>query len=126
MRVFAAICLGLTVWAVQGLANKSCGQNFVPRIASRSVGADAPAGGKFTIILFWKQDDAATQKMSAALKASLARRTDRATSMAVNIADPANQAIVEQYKGQPRSDADGPMHRSKRCNHRRNTGSNYR
>jgi len=98
MRVFATICLGLTVWAVQGLANKSCAQDFAPRIASRSVGADAPRSEKFTLILFWKQNDAATQKMSEALKSSLAKRTDRATSIAVNIADPANQAIVEQYK----------------------------
>jgi hypothetical protein len=73
-------------------------QEVGQRIASRTVPAEAPVAQKFTFILFWKEDNAATQTMAAALKSALATRADRATWAGVNVADPANQALVERYK----------------------------
>jgi hypothetical protein len=52
---------------------------------------------KFTFILFWKEDNAATQAMTAALKESVAQRSQRAEWTAVNVNDAAQRPLVDRY-----------------------------
>ncbi len=52
---------------------------------------------KFQFILFYKQNDAATQQMSGVLKSAVERRADRTTRTEVNLTDPANKPVADRY-----------------------------
>ena len=52
---------------------------------------------KFTFILFWKEDNAATQAMAEALKRAVAERSQRAEWTSVNITDGSQRPIVDRY-----------------------------
>ena len=52
---------------------------------------------KFKFIIFWKEDNAATQGMTAGLKAAVAKQAQRAEWTSVNITDEANRAVFEHY-----------------------------
>jgi hypothetical protein len=52
---------------------------------------------KFTFILFWKEDNAATQAMADTLKRAVAERSQRAQWTSVNIADGSQRPIVDRY-----------------------------
>lgn len=58
----------------------------------------AQSGEKFTFILFWREDNRATQAMAATLRQSLSQRAQQAEWTAINVTDPANQSVVERYK----------------------------
>jgi len=68
---------------------------------SRSSAADALSVAaqqqKFAFVMFWKQQDAATDAVSQSLKTHLAAYADRATNVAVQVTDPAHREIVEQF-----------------------------
>jgi len=53
--------------------------------------------GKFTFILFYKTDDAATQAMAAVLKTELAERSEKAVMVYVQIGSPAEKTIVDRF-----------------------------
>lgn len=98
MRVCTAILLGLAAGALYSSAANCFAQDSGQRFAARTPGANSASAQKFTLILFWKEDNAATQEMAAALAQGVAQRADVATSTKINIRDAANQAIVERYK----------------------------
>lgn len=52
---------------------------------------------KFAFVLFWKQQDTATDAVYQSLQTHLAAHADRATSVAVQVTDPANRDIVGQF-----------------------------
>jgi hypothetical protein len=52
---------------------------------------------KFTFILFWKENNAATQGMIEALKRAVAQRSQRAEWISVNINDGAQRPLVDRY-----------------------------
>lgn len=52
---------------------------------------------KYTFIVFYKQNDATTQAMSAAVKAEIAKYQGVATAKFIQVDDPAQKAIVAQY-----------------------------
>lgn len=58
--------------------------------------ASAPSP-QFTLILFWKQQDAITQQFAEVLRSAVAARPERAHWTGVDITDQANRAIVEHY-----------------------------
>lgn len=53
---------------------------------------------KFTFILFWKENNAATQGMTEGLKAALAKRSQRAEWTSVNVNDSANRPVVDRFQ----------------------------
>jgi hypothetical protein len=59
--------------------------------------ASAAGGGKYQFILFYKQDDAATQAVRQTLEAALAKRSGQAGSVLVRTTDPAEKAVVDQF-----------------------------
>jgi hypothetical protein len=52
---------------------------------------------RFTLILFWKQQDANTQQFGQTFQQAAAKRAERANWSAINITDPANRAMVDHY-----------------------------
>jgi hypothetical protein len=52
---------------------------------------------KFTFILFWKENNAATQAMTESLKRAVAERSQRAEWMSVNVNDGAQRPLVDRY-----------------------------
>ncbi len=96
-RTLMLLAIGVRIAAIAGSSNVIA--QDTPRVATVPARQAAPtATPKFTFILFWKENNAATQNMNAKLKAALAQKSDRAELTAVNISDAANQAIVERYK----------------------------
>jgi len=68
-----------------------------PASKGQQVLEQAGKDGKFTFILFYKTDDAATQAMGQVLKSELAERSDKAVMVYVQISNPAEKAIVDQF-----------------------------
>lgn len=75
--------------------------NLAPVRAQESACAQrlsaSAADQKFTLILFWKQNDAAAQTMGEDLKAAAASFQNQAAVVAVNLADPTEQVMVKQF-----------------------------
>jgi hypothetical protein len=80
-----------------GLAGDVFAQVNDPRFASLPAQAAAPAP-KFTFMLFWKEDNAATRTVAQSVKNAVAKRADRAQWTDYQVTDPKNAALVEKYK----------------------------
>ena len=52
---------------------------------------------KFTFILFYKENDPATQAMAEGLKSAISTRVDRAEWTSINVTDPSQRAVVDRY-----------------------------
>ena len=52
---------------------------------------------KFAFVMFWKKQDTATDAVHQSLQTHLAADADRATSVAVQVTDPANRDIVKRF-----------------------------
>ena len=96
MRVSIVTVIFVGAFAFGGMSRHAAAQSPAGvRVATASPAVDkAP---KFKFILFWKEDNAATQGMTAALKSVLATRAQAAEWTSVNIRDPANSEVVERY-----------------------------
>lgn len=57
----------------------------------------AAADGKYTFLVFYKTNDAATQAMSATLKEGLSTRGEIATGAYVQVGQPGEQALVDRF-----------------------------
>lgn len=57
----------------------------------------ASADEKFTYVLFWRENNAATKSMAQTLKSSLAERDAQAVWTTVNITDSAEKAVVDRF-----------------------------
>ena len=57
----------------------------------------AAAEEKYTFLVFYKTNDAATQAMAATLKEGLATRADTATAAYVQVGQPAEKALVDRF-----------------------------
>jgi hypothetical protein len=97
VRISIVAALFVASFSIGGVAHRSAAQSPEGvRVATANPAVDhAP---KFTFILFWKEDNAATQGMTAALKTAVAKRSQRAEWTSVNIRDEASRAVVERYK----------------------------
>jgi hypothetical protein len=96
MRVsyFAAL-LG-TILGVACLPNFADAQNRSDyRIATASPAIEQKP--KFTFMLFFKENDAATQSMAEGLKGALSTRMQRAEWTSVNVNDASQRAVVDRY-----------------------------
>ncbi|MCC7084776.1 MAG: hypothetical protein IT427_07185 [Pirellulales bacterium] len=70
-----------------------------PRFANvpaQSMATDARP--EFTLLLFWKENNVATQAMMSQLKSSLPQKPRRTEWSSINVTDPANRELVERYK----------------------------
>lgn len=88
-------------FAVVGLSCVSLpvyGQGLVQPPASRAEQAldESAQQGRFTFVVFYKADDAATQAMVRAVKKGIAAKGENAATLLVNVASPAEQKLVDK------------------------------
>ena len=57
----------------------------------------AAAEGKYLFAFFWKSEDGQTKAMRQVFDATMAKLTDRAHSVAVNVTDPAEKGLVSKF-----------------------------
>ncbi len=94
-----AICLTVLL-AMTGFASfgsKTMAEGTAPSTSVPNAVIASVEAKKFTFILFWKEDNADTQKMAAALSAAVAQRSERAAWTDANLTDPAKRSLAERY-----------------------------
>lgn len=84
----ALCCLSL----VLGLSTPALAQDSSAAVLSASAREQ-----RFTLLLFWKQDDAATQALNRDAQAAVAGFADRAALATVNVGDPGEQESVKRF-----------------------------
>ena len=96
MRVSIVIAIVVASASAGVLTPGAAAQNNTGiRIATANPAAAKTA--PFTFILFWKENNAATQNITTALRSAVAKRSDRADWKSIQVSDEANRAIVERY-----------------------------
>lgn len=83
------------VW--MAVAASSSARAASPSAAEQQLN-QAAAEQKYAFLLFYKQNDVATQAVSKTLSESVAKRKDSAVVVYVNVADAAEKTLVEKYK----------------------------
>jgi hypothetical protein len=94
-RSFLAM-LAANALAAAMLVPSARAQSSAPADAE-NVLASASAEGKYTFVLFYKANNAATQTMLQTLKSGLAGQSERATIAYVDASNPSQQALVQRY-----------------------------
>jgi hypothetical protein len=88
----AALLFGLTVtWAIEA-QQPPHGQT-----PAQAALLSARQSQKYLFILFWKENNLATQRVKQTLDGALARRVGQATSVLVRTNDPTEKAMVDQF-----------------------------
>lgn len=99
MRVVKQLAIHLTFLSCSSFPGLGVASTPTEVGATGPVPAAAVAATpKFTFTLFWKDDNAATQKMNAASQAAVAKHPDKAAWNSVNVKDTAQQEIVARYR----------------------------
>lgn len=70
-----------------------------PQSASKATAAvqNAAAANKYLFVFFWKEKSQQTDAMWSVLQSAMSKVTDRAESVAVNVADPGEKAMVAKF-----------------------------
>lgn len=88
-------CLGLAVLGVTSLTlAQAPATTFTP---TQEAIQNAARQDKYNYILFWKQEDAATQAMRQAVQTCSSSNTGKARVYAVQITDPIEKPVVDQF-----------------------------
>ena len=93
--VFKSAVLFAVAWMSAAFISQAQAQ--APAVGSQQVLATSAEQGKFTFIVFYRDDNDVTRAMANAVNESVAKRTDRAVATFVQITNPAEQAIVKQF-----------------------------
>lgn len=98
IRVALLLILSLALAAPAGAQQAQPPQQLqqAPSKAQAALSQAAEAG-KYTFVLFYKQNDAATNAMNTTIQQSLAKYKEAATLTFVYVGDPAEQALVAKY-----------------------------
>lgn len=94
-KIMAATIASSLVAGLLAESSRAQTNNRAPA-AFASSGATKTAP-QFQFILFYKQNDAATQQMHGVLKSAVDRRSDRATYTQVNLTDPTSKPVADRY-----------------------------
>ncbi len=89
----AIFCALLSV----GVAGSPCAAQSVAAVRVATATPAVIPAPKFTFILFWKENNVATQKMTEALKRAVAERSQRAEWISVNVNDGSQRPLVDRY-----------------------------
>ncbi len=88
IALFALLAINWTAPAVTAASPSKAEQQI----------SQAAAEQKYSFIVFYKKNDAATQAVVDTLAQGIANRKDEAVVVYVNVADPAEKALVEKHK----------------------------
>lgn len=96
----ALVCLAAAVFARAQVVEspRVAAAGTVPAAPASSSVASAAKPSRFQFLLFWNESSPQTQQIAETLKTAAAKRPERLEWSAVNVRDPANAAIVEQYQ----------------------------
>lgn len=96
LRYSCLLVLSLAAASTQsGFAQTPAAAHGVSR--AQAVLSHAASENKFTFLVFFKQNDAATAAMSSSLQKTLAEHADQCVVTFVKVDDPAERALVAQY-----------------------------
>lgn len=87
---FAVAALAICVWL-------SATASAQPVSSAADALSAAAQQQKYAFVMFWKQQDAATDAIFRSLDTHMADRKDRATTVAIKVTDPAHRDIVERF-----------------------------
>jgi hypothetical protein len=96
MRVLIVTVFVFALLSV-GLAGNPCAAQSPTGLRLATATPAASPAPKFTFILFWKENNAATQGMHEALKRAVAQRSERAEWISVNVKDESQRPVVDRY-----------------------------
>ena len=96
----STVCSLFVALSISASLAAACrGQSAPGSVAMRpSTPAETAAQSKFTFLLFFREENANTQRMTGELTAALANHGDRADWRALNFIDPASRDLVERYQ----------------------------
>ncbi len=102
---FAIICVAATISAVTAMAQDRVART--PSAMDQAAGANvsqaqaaidrAAAAGRYIFIFFFDRQDSHTSAMNGVFRAAMAKMDDRADSVAINVANPAEKPIVDKF-----------------------------
>ncbi len=92
-----AIALGFSSLPSGSLLAQQSGVSAVSGSRVQTILEQSAQQGKYTFVLFYKQNDESTSAMNTVLQDSLANETNRSTATFVQVGDPAEQALVAKY-----------------------------
>ena len=72
-------------------------QSAVPRSAGETAIATTAQENKYLFILFWKEDDLTSRTMWQTLKTAVAKYPQHATTLQVEVTNPAEKVLVDRY-----------------------------
>ena len=98
MRISKITAAVIATSVVAGfLAESSTAQTNNRAPATFTSSGTTKTSSQFQFILFYKQNDAATQQMSGVLKTAVERHSGQATYTQVNLADPTSKPVADRY-----------------------------
>jgi len=97
--VVLLVALGLLMMARTSMAAPPAAEQSTPAAASPGAVAieKAAKDNKYLFIFFYAGQDAHTAAMNGAFQTAMAKLTDRADSMAISVADPAEKPILDKF-----------------------------
>ena len=96
-RSVLATAIALSLPAFVMAQARTAAPAAAPASKAQATLEQASKEGKTTFLMFFKQQDAASNAMAATLKEGLTDKTDRAVVAYVQITNPAEQALVTKY-----------------------------
>lgn len=100
-KQLAWVCYGILI-GVAGMASAAEPQSTAASAAGKSkaqtVLDQAAASGKYTFLVFYKEENFAFKRMTEVINTNLLKQGDKATSTLVQVANPAEQAVVERFQ----------------------------
>lgn len=93
------VVLSLSIAALTSTAAPMAGETGVAAAASPGIAAieKAAKANKYLFIFFYMGQDSQTAAMNGIFQAAMAKMTDRADSLAIYAADPAEKAIIDKF-----------------------------
>lgn len=89
-----AACVAVLLAAIE---NPAFAEPAISNSSAQSVLKQAEDSGRFTFIVFHREDSAATRQMLQAVKTGVSARSDRAVFAAVQVKDPTEAAVVKRF-----------------------------
>ena len=93
--LLTAISLSLPTFAMA--QTRSAAPAVTPISKAQAAINQASKEGKYTFLFFFKQNDAATNTMTATVKEALTGKSEQAVVTYVQVGDPAEQALIGKY-----------------------------
>lgn len=93
-RTIASAFLGMLV----GIVGVQAVANAADQSKAQAALDQAAETGKYTFLVFYKEDNFAFRKMTEVINTNVQKRADKATSTVIQVTNPAEQAVIEKFQ----------------------------